>query len=99
MEIKSSQIIYSEHHYDECFEYKDGKGRVPDGEAIGYNTTEININGSWTSLANASYSSAVNSSNSREVLVLFDDIKYSEYDHDYWDNYELEQDTERVFIP
>lgn len=36
MQIKSSQIIYSEHDYDECFEYRDGSGRVPDGNAVGY---------------------------------------------------------------
>lgn len=36
MQIKSSQIIYSEHDYDECFEYKDGSGRVPEGNAVGY---------------------------------------------------------------
>ena len=36
MEIKSSQLVYSEHDYDECFEYKDGSGRVPDGNAVGY---------------------------------------------------------------
>jgi hypothetical protein len=32
-------------------------------------------------------------------LILFEDIKYSEYDHDYWDNYELEQDSDRVVLP
>ena len=37
-DLTSSQIIYSEHHYDECFEYKDGSGRVPEGTAIGYMT-------------------------------------------------------------
>ena len=98
MNLKSSQIVYSEHDYDECFEYKDGKGRVPDGEAIGYNATEININNTWTPLHDASYTSATKSSDSREVLVLFDDIKYSEYDHDYWDNHELEHDVDRVVI-
>ena len=36
MKIKSSDIIYSEHNYDECFEYTDGSGRVPDGTAVGY---------------------------------------------------------------
>ena len=79
MKINSSQIVYSEHNYDECFEYKDDSGRVPDGTAIGYET----IAGKVIPVK----------------LVLFDDIKYSEYDHDYWDNYELEQDHERVFIP
>ena len=34
--IKSTDIIYSEHYYDECFEYKNGSGRVPDGNAVGY---------------------------------------------------------------
>ena len=73
LQIKSSQIIYSEHHYDECFEYKDGSGRVPEGEAIGYE--------------------------GEAKLILFEDIKYSECDHDYWDNYELEQDEGRVVLP
>ena len=34
--IYSKNIVYSEHDYDECFEYKDGSGRVPDGLAVGY---------------------------------------------------------------
>lgn len=80
MNIKSSQIVYSEHHYDECFEYKDGAGRVPEGNAIGYENEDHDLAGPIT------------------TLVLFEDIKYSEYDHDYWDNYELEQDSERVVI-
>ena len=33
--ITSDQVIYSEHDLDECFEYSNGKGRVPDGTAIG----------------------------------------------------------------
>ena len=74
MTINSDQIIYSEHDYDECFEYKDGRGRVPDGIAVAY---ESNLSG----------------------IVLFNDIKYSEYSHDYWNNYELENDIERVVIP
>ena len=74
MTINSDQIIYSEHDYDECFEYKDGRGRVPDGIAVAY---ESNSSG----------------------IVLFNDIKYSEYSHDYWNNYELENDIERVVIP
>lgn len=81
MKIKSSQIIYSEHHYDECFEYTDGSGRVPDGIAIGYEDEDHNLAGPIT------------------TLILFKDIKYSEYDHDYWDNYELEQDSERLILP
>ena len=36
MKISSSDIIYSEHGEDECFEYKSGKGRVPEGEAVGF---------------------------------------------------------------
>ncbi|MDB4348318.1 hypothetical protein OAA62_00225 [bacterium] len=36
MITKSTDIVYSEHDYDECFEYKDGSGRVPDGLAVGY---------------------------------------------------------------
>ena len=76
MKIESTQIVYSEHYEDECFEYKKG-GRVPEGNAIGY----------------------VEDDNEHEVLHLFDDIKYSKYDHDYWDNYELEHDIDRVVIP
>ena len=84
MSLKSTQIIYSEHHYDECFEYTNGKGRVPDGEAIGYlhdfGTPDIE-------------------GLEKPKLILFDDIKYGEYDHDYWDNYELENDVDRIVIP
>jgi hypothetical protein len=80
-QIKSSQIIYSEHDYDECFEYKDGSGRVPDGIAIGYlkgfNPSNDVIKG----------------------LFLFEDVMYSNYDHQYWDNYELEHDEDRVVLP
>jgi hypothetical protein len=36
MKLKSTDIVYSEHDYDECFEYTDGRGRVPDGTAIGF---------------------------------------------------------------
>tara|TARA_R110000824_G_scaffold265390_1_gene454252 strand:- start:3687 stop:3923 length:237 start_codon:yes stop_codon:yes gene_type:complete len=78
MRIASSQIIYSEHDYDECFEYKDGSGRVPDGTAIGYETIAGKV--------------------IPAKLALFDDIKYSQYDHDYWDNLELENDINRVII-
>ena len=74
MLISSLQIIYSEHGYDECFEYKNGKGRVPDGLAIGYESDD-------------------------KGLTLFNDIKYSKYDHDYWDNYELEMDEDRLVLP
>ena len=77
MSLKSTQIVYSEHHEDECFEYINGKGRVPEGEAIGY---EIQLTPRVLK------------------LILFDDIKYSKYDHKYWDNYELEFDTDRVII-
>ncbi len=79
MEIKSSQLVYSEHDYDECFEYKDGSGRVPDGNAVGYEV---------------SHSTGPNSTK----LILFNDIKYSEHDHKYWDNYELEHDLDRVVV-
>ena len=72
IKIKSTDIVYSEHDYDECFEYKDGSGRVPDGSAIGYEHNE--------------------------QLILFQDIKYSQYDHDYWNNYELEHDVDRIVI-
>jgi hypothetical protein len=72
-QIHSRDIAYSEHHVDECFEYKDGAGRVPEEIAIG-----IIINGK---------------------LSLFGDIKYSVYDHDYWDNYDLEFDVDRVVLP
>ena len=50
MKISSTQIVYSEHDYDECFEYKDGSGRVPDGTAVGFldyifsPTTKIQLN-------------------------------------------------------
>jgi len=77
MQIKSSQIIYSEHDYDECFEHLDGSGRVPDGNAVGY---EIESNAE------------------NPVLILFEDVTYSKHDHKYWNNYELEQDADRVVI-
>jgi len=72
IKIKSTDIVYSEHDYDECFEYVDGSGRVPDGSAIGYEQNE--------------------------QLILFNDITYSKYDHQYWDNYELENDVDRIVI-
>ena len=72
-QIHSRDIIYSEHHIDECFEYRDESGRVPEGDAIG-----IVIKGR---------------------LYLFGDIRYSEANHQYWDNYELENDAERVVLP
>ena len=75
--MKSSDIVYSEHGYDECFEYVDGGGRVPEGIAVGYEVV----------------SNAPN-----RILILFEDIKYSQYDHDYWDNYELEHDVDRIVI-
>ncbi len=81
MQIKSSQIIYSDHGYDECFEYKNGQGRVPDGIAIGYEQEDDDLAGPST------------------TLILFEDIKYSKYDHDYWDNYELEHDPDRIILP
>lgn len=77
--ILSKNIVYSEHDYDECFEYKDGSGRVPDGLAVGY-----------------THVSAVME---QETFFLFDDITYSKYDHQYWDNYELENDVDRIVIP
>ena len=77
MQIKSSQIIYSEHDYDECFEYLDGAGRVPDGNAVGY---EIESNAE------------------NPVLILFEDVTYSKHDHKYWNNFELEQDVDRIVI-
>lgn len=81
MKILSKNIIYSEHDYDECFEYKDGSGRVPDGIAIGYEQEDHDLAGSITK------------------LFLFQDIQYSKYDHQYWDNYELENDVDRIVIP
>jgi hypothetical protein len=81
MQMKSSQIIYSEHDYDECFEYKDGSGRVPDGCAVGYEIQDDDLAGTFTK------------------LVLFDDVAYSEHDHKYWNNYELEQDVDRIILP
>ena len=50
IKINSSDVIYSEHHIDECFEYKDGSGRVPEGLAIGYEQQDDNPTGSTTSL-------------------------------------------------
>lgn len=82
MNIKSTDIVYSEHDIDECFEYKNGSGRVPDGNAIGYEKY-----------------SPIDGVNHRRTLFLFDDIKYSEYDHNYWNNLELELDEDRIFIP
>ena len=70
--INSTQIVYSEHHYDECFEYKNGKGRIPEGNAIGILVDKD--------------------------LQLFEDVIYSKYDHQYWDNYELEFDEDRLII-
>jgi DNA-directed RNA polymerase subunit E'/Rpb7 len=81
IKISSSQIIYSEHDVDECFEYKNGEGRVPDGIAIGYTVNFGPSNGLI------------------KDLFLFDDIKYSEYDHEYWNNLELEEDIDRIFLP
>ena len=77
MNIKSNQIVYSEHGEDECFEYTNDSGRVPDGVAIGY---------------------SIDSNAPTDILILFDDIKYSECDHDYWDNHELEHDVDRVVV-
>ena len=77
--ILSKNIVYSEHDYDECFEYRDGSGRVPDGLAVGY----IHISPVMK----------------QESFFLFDDITYSKYDHQYWDNYELENDIDRIVIP
>jgi hypothetical protein len=92
MNISSSQIIYSEHGEDECFEYRNGKGRVFDGGAIGYVASFIEVNGEWIS------TSAKLEGEIKESLILFDDIKYSEYDHKYWDDYELEYDQNRIVI-
>ena len=75
MQISSLQIVYSEHGYDECFEYIDGSGRVPEGNAVGI----VSEDG--------------------KSLTLFSDIVYSKYDHDYWDNYELEMDEDRLILP
>ena len=38
MQIKSTNVVYSEHDYDECFEYTNDRGRVPDGVAVGFVT-------------------------------------------------------------
>jgi hypothetical protein len=77
--LNSQQIVYSEHDYDECFEYKDGGGRVPDGLAVGY----IHVSPVMR----------------QETFFLFNDIVYSKYDHQYWNNYELENDPSRITIP
>jgi hypothetical protein len=81
MKIESKNIVYSEHGYDECFEYTDGSGRVPEGIAVGYEQENDDLAGPIS------------------TLILFEDIKYSEYDHDYWDNYELEHDEDRLVLP
>ena len=75
--LKSSQLVYSEHGEDECFEYKSDEvsGRVPDGVAVGYVSM---------------------SPDGKEELNLFSDIKYSEYDHQYWDNWDIEHDVNRI---
>jgi len=82
MEIKSSQIVYSEHGYDECFEYIDGAGRVPDGLAIGYEIDHPN-----------GYDDQPCTK-----IILFNDIKYSDSNHEYWDNLELENDVDRTVL-
>ena len=81
MEIKSSQIVYSEHDYDECFEFVDGSGRVRDGVAVGYLKVFEPSNGVI------------------KDLFLFKDVKYSEFDHNYWNNLELENDVDRIILP
>lgn len=78
MKIKSSDIIYSEHGIDECFEYKDGSGRVPEGIAVGY--------------------LKITAPMKQKNLYLFPDVKYSECDHDYWDNREIEHDENRLVL-
>ena len=75
MRVSSVQIVYSEHGYDECFEYAGSKSRVPDGTAVGFLSKD------------------------GKSLTLFSDIVYGKYDHQYWDNYELEQDTNRIVLP
>lgn len=75
MNIKSAQIVYSEHDYDECFEFTNGDGRVPEGIAVGFLSED------------------------GKSFTLFSDITYSKYDHKYWDNLNLECDTERLIIP
>jgi hypothetical protein len=81
MDIKSSQIVYSEHDYDECFEFINGSGRVPDGVAVGYLKVFEPSNGII------------------KDLFLFKDVKYSEFDHNYWNNLELENDADRLILP
>jgi len=74
MNISSNQIVYSEHDFDECFEFINGKGRVPNGDAVGFESED------------------------GKKLTLFSDIAFSKYDHQYWDNYELEHDIDRIII-
>jgi hypothetical protein len=50
MNISSQQIVYSEHDYDECFEYKNGSGRVPNGNAIGYEIQDHDLAGAFDTL-------------------------------------------------
>lgn len=80
-QISSTQIIYSEHGIDECFEYIAKHQRVEDGIAVGYLDYVFPDDVSPTK------------------LILFNDIQYSSYDHQYWDNYELEHDADRVILP
>lgn len=80
-QISSTQIIYSEHGIDECFEYIAKHQRVEDGIAVGYLDYVFPDDLSPTK------------------LNLFSDIQYSAHDHQYWDNYELECDENRVFLP
>ena len=79
-QMNSSQIIYSEHDIDECFEYKNGSGRIPDGLAIGY------------------LDFAFPDDKVASKLILFEDVMYSPYDHNYWNNYELENDEDRIVL-
>jgi len=81
MKISSAQIVYSEHDYDECFEYKDGSGRVPDGTAVGFLDYIFPHDKNPTK------------------LILFTDVIYSPFDHDYWNNFELENDPDRLILP
>lgn len=51
--IRSTDVVYSEHDVDECLEYRDGSGRVPEGDAVG-----LMVKGSLVLFGDIKYSSA-----------------------------------------
>ena len=51
--ICSEDIVYSEHDVDECLEYRDGSGRVSEGDAVG-----VMVEGALVLFGDIKYSSA-----------------------------------------